>query len=559
MANLGLGRGLSLLVAGALTACGSSTAPEATTATRPNIIVILADDLGYSDLGAFGSEIRTPNLDRLAAEGQTLTNLHTTQLCSTTRAELLTGADHHLVGIGSLVDLVLPYQSGKPGYEAHLNDKARTIAQLLRDSGYHSYMAGKWHLGDGMALDWGFEDAFEMGPMDGYGNNFPAPEGRSNTGDRVFYDNGEPTTLPPDTFSTDYFVDRLISTVESSRGDGKPFFLYLPVQAVHWPLQAPDEYLDRYAGVYDAGYAPIRAARLARQKELGLIPQDFEDNPGAPIGMVNVELEGPIVNRTWNLLTPQEQRKEARSMEVFAAMLENLDDNIGRLIDYLKRTGQYDNSFIAFLSDNGADGLGCIPPTGFVDNDIQNYGRQASFVCRSSRWGEVGATPFRLYKGFATEGGLSSPTIVKLPGSGAEPGYRRAFSSVRDIAPTILQLAGIGEPGDDYEGRRVAPIEGRSLLPLLESDIAPEEIAVAGEVYNYRYVRRGDWKLTKIGDLPFTGGLSFSHAWQLYNVADDRAENHNLAAQHPEIVDALIADWQHYVERVGVATPPLDP
>lgn len=567
----GLALGAVLLCGG----CGRSEVPNGVAAdTRPNIVVILADDLGYSDLGAFGSEIRTPHIDALAHQGQVLTNFHVTQLCSTTRANLLTGADHHLVGIGSLVDLKLPYQSGKPGYEGRFNDKARTVAQLLRDGGYRTYMAGKWHLGEQGPEHWGFERSFALAGLLGNANNFGPTPGLENSADPVFFENGAAATIPAGKFTADHYVDKLIEYLDADHDSGKPFFLYLPVQTPHWPIQAPDAYLDRYVGVYDVGYEVIREARIARQKQLGIIPADFQPHPGSPLLTPSYGIPGPLLHRPWQLLLPMEKRQEARSMEVFAGMIENLDDNVGRLVSHLKRRGQYDNTLIVFLSDNGADGNGYpIPPSGHLDNSLQNYGRQGSFIYHSVGWGETGSAPFRLFKGFTAEGGISSPTIVKLPGSAGAGRTVHALGSALDLVPTLLALAGIDPPENRYEGREVAPLEGRSLLPLLNGETeavhAPDAV-FAGEVYNHRYVRRGPWKITRSDALPFAGGLLANQDWQLFNVERDRAETTVLAQrsvsalslpapqdEYSAIFDGLLADWRAYVERVGVALPDL--
>ncbi len=566
----------TLLALCLLTACGSSERVQdsSVTGTRPNILLILADDLGYSDLGAFGSEIRTPNIDSLAREGQTLTNMHVTQLCSPTRAELLTGADHHLVGIGSLVDLKLPYQSDMPGYEGQFNDKARTVAQLLRDAGYRTLMAGKWHLGTAGPEQWGFERSFALDGLLGYANNFGPTPGLENSADPVVFEDGVPASIPAGKFTADHYVDKLIEYVDAGRADRKPFFAYLAVQTPHWPLQAPDAYLDRYRGVYDVGYEAIRDARIGRQKQLGVISADFAVNSGSPIGTPSYGIPGPLLHRPWNLLLPFERQQEARNMEVFAGMLENLDDNVGRLLAHLKEIGEYDNTLVVFLSDNGADANGYpIPPSGHLDNSLANYGRQGSFLYRSVGWGTAGAAPFRQFKGFTAEGGISSPTLVKLPRSQGAQRQVHAIASVRDLAPTILELAGVDHPGAQFEGRDVAPLEGRSLLPLLrgETEQAHDEDAVfVGEVYNHRYVRRGPWKINRADALPFAAGLVSSQDWQLYKVDTDRGETQLLSTrsvstlsvpaaqdEYSAVFDRLIADWRAYVERVGVALPDL--
>lgn len=565
------------LLALGLGACGlSDDSTPVDSSARSNVLVILADDLGYSDLGAFGSEIRTPHLDALAGEGQILTNLHVTQLCSTTRAELLTGADHHLVGIGSLVDLKMPYQDDKPGYEGQFNDRARTLAQLLRDRGYRTLMAGKWHLGTPGPELWGFERSFALDGLLGYANNFGATPGLENSADPVYFEDGAAASLPSGKFNTDHYVDKLIEYIDGGRPGGgrKPFFAYLAVQTPHWPLQAPDVYLERYRGVYDVGYEAIRDARIERQKQLGIIAADFEPNVGSAAGTPGYGVPGPLLHRPWSLLLPAEQAQEARTMEVFAGMVENLDDNVGRLLAHLKRIGEYDNTLVVFLSDNGADGNGYpIPPSGHLDNALANYGRQGSFLYRSVGWGTAGAAPFRQFKGFTGEGGISSPTLVKLPHGIGAPGPVHALSSVLDLAPTILELAGIGDPGARYQGREVAPLEGRSLLPLLRGEVAQahdDESVFVGEVYNHRYVRRGPWKISRTDSAPFAAGLVSNQDWQLYKVDTDRGETQVLATrsvstlpspavedEYDAVFEQLLGDWQAYVERVGVVLPAL--
>lgn len=565
-------RAVLLLASAMLSSCGLWGSGDGSSG-RPNVVVILADDLGYADIGAFGSEIRTPNLDALAEAGQVLTNLQVTPLCSTTRARLLTGADHHLVGIGSLVDLQLPYQSGKPGYEGDLNDKARTIAQLLGDAGYRTYMAGKWHLGESGPQRWGFQRAFALAGLLGNANNFGPVAGLENSGDPVVFEDGQPATVPAGKFTADHFTDKLIEYIGQA-GDGRPFFAYLPLQSPHWPLQAPEAFIDRYAGAYDAGYEAIRAARLARQKALGIIAEDFQAHAGTAAGTLSYGIPGTLVHRPWRLLTSAEKRSEARSMEVFAAMVENLDHNVGRLVAHLKAIGAYDNTLIVFLSDNGADGNGYpIPPNGHLDNALANYGRQGSFIYRSIGWADAGAVPFRQFKGFTGEGGIASPTLVKLPDDAGGARRVHALTSVLDLAPTILELAGVGDPGARYQNREVAPLEGRSLLALLQgraTSAHPADAVFAGEVYNHRFVRRGPWKLTRTDALPFAGGLFANQDWQLYNVEEDRGETRLLATRsvgvlalpapagpYDDIVDGLLADWRAYVGRVGVALPPL--
>ena len=556
---------------GISTPAGGAAPPDVAPMDRPNFLVILGDDIGYSDLGAFGSEIATPNLDRLAAEGRVLTNFHSTPLCATSRAELLTGADHHLVGVGTLAESAYFYPNNE-AYAGVFDAHARTIAQLLRDDGYHTYMAGKWHLGSGGPAQWGFEQSFSLQYESAFASNFAVTAGHPESAARDHYENGTLAQLPDDFYSTDYYTQKLIDDIGGDRGDGRPFFGYLAFQAVHFPLQIPDAYLDLYRGRYDAGYDAIKQARLDRQKALGIIPQDFEPNAGDETTMIRFGQPGVLLNQPWDQLSASDRQSEARIMEIFAGMLTNLDDNVGRLFDYLKQIGEYDRTFIVFLSDNGADGMGYgfIPYTDTqdpqsvlqIDNSLPNYGKPSSFLFRSTRWAEVGTAPFRLFKGFTQEGGIGVPAIVRMPGASPAPASS-ALSSLRDVVPTMLDLAGLPDPGTTYQDHDVAPIEGKSLRPVLNGSVdevhAIDE-PIADEVNDIRYVRKGPWKMTRVVNymLPSSAEL-ISHDWQLYNLDDDRGENHDLAAANPDKVAELLADWQAYVARVHAVNPVLPP
>ncbi|MDB4973622.1 MAG: arylsulfatase [Myxococcaceae bacterium] len=523
---------------------GFTAVDAAVTSARPNILLLVADDLGYSDIGAYGGEISTPNLDTLAAEGRLLTQHHSAATCSPTRSMLLSGTDHHLVGLGTMAEVLQPEQVGKPGYEGYLNQKSLSIAQLLQDSGYHTYMAGKWHLGlteDKSPKAWGFESSFVL--TSGAAAHFAPREGAPTAAEKVVYrEDGVQTTVPADFFSSDFYASKLISYLDAHAGDGKPFFAYAAFTAPHWPLQAPADFIDRYRGRYDAGYDAIRNARLAKQKQLGIIPQDFQPNPGLPASETNPK---------WEALTPEQRQSEARRMEIYAAMVENLDHNIGRLIQYLKRTGQYDNTFVFFESDNGAEGGTGFPDVG-ADNSFANLGKVGSNVNYGKRWAEVSATPFRLWKAYSSEGGVSVPAIARLPKSQSGQKLFSGFSHVSDLAPTFLELARAADPGTNYKGREVFPITGHSLLPVLQDRAnavrAPGEVLV-DELFGRRYVRKDQWKLTWV-EAPY--GTS---NWQLYNIDSDRGENTDLATQQPDVFNALTGEWDKYVTRVGVVLP----
>lgn len=510
-------------------------------AGRPNILLILADDLGYSDIGPYGGEIDTPNLERLASEGLRLTNFHVAPTCSPTRSALMSGTDHHLAGIGTMVELIQPNQKGQPGYEGYLNDQVFAFPELLRDAGYHTYLSGKWHLG----LDErhrpkarGFEESFALLQGGGYHFKAASPE-RAGT----YVENDRPVSIPDDFFSSDTFTDRLIGFIDKHRTDGKPFFAYAAYTAPHWPLQAPPALIAKYKGRYDAGYASIRAERLARLQRLGIVAE------GAT---VHTPLTATSTLPDWNSLSGEQKALEARRMETYAALVDNLDHNIGRLIQHLKDIGQYENTAIFFLSDNGAEGhvvREFVPPA--ADNRLENIGKASSYVYYGARWAEVGATPFRLSKGFTSEGGVTSPAIARLPGAAAG-GNRPALATVQDLAPTFLALAGVPDPGRSYKGSPRHPITGKSLLPYLQgrSDrVHPADYVLGEELFGNRSLRQGDWKL--LWTEPPVG----SGRWELYNLADDPGETRDLAASRPEIVTRLQALWDGYVKTNQVVLP----
>lgn len=514
-------------------------APQA----RPNILLIVADDLGYSDLGAFGGEISTPNLDRLAGEGRLLLDHHSAFTCAPTRAMIHSGTDQHVTGIGN--QSIRDYQRGKPGYEGYLNERSLYLPELLKDGGYHTYIAGKWHLGDEerhAPPARGYEQSWVLLP--GVSNHFasrasnPLP---NNNG--PYRENGKLVQPPANYFSADFFTDKLIEYIGGNLGDGKPFFAFAAYTSPHWPLQAPEAFIDRYKGRYDAGYDAIRNARIARQKQLGIIPQDFK--PAAT-------LPASSTYPSWEQLTPEQRAFEARKMEVYAAMIENLDHNIGRLIVYLKEKGVYDNTLIVFQSDNGPESSRGNQAAGY-DNSTANVGRYGSYVYVGPRWAEVSAAPFRAWKSYPTEAGHSVPTIVRLPGQSRQQPAVRALTGIQDLLPTFLDAAGVPNPGSAYKGQPKNPITGVSLLPLLTGRTAqarqPGEV-MANEQANRRYLRKDNWKITYF-EQPLGKG-----DWELFDLSNDRAEQIDLSGSQPAKRNELIGEWDRYVARFGVVLPP---
>lgn len=548
---------LCLGVAGCSDRGDETPAASVAPAARPNILLILADDLGYSDIGAFGSEIRTPNLDALAAQGRLLLDHHSAFTCSPTRAMINSGTDQHVTGIGN--QRILDYQRGKPGYEGYLNERSLYLAELLRDSGYHTYIAGKWHRGQEESQAppaRGYERSWVLlpGAANHFGSRAAAPLPDNNG---PFRADGKSVEAPEDYFSTNFFTDQLLAYIDSNLADGAPFFAFAAYTAPHWPLAAPEDFIDRYRGRYDAGYDAIKQARLARQRELGIIGPDFRPYPGLPSAA-----EFPAGNaggparqyRLWDQLTPDQQRDQARRMEVYAAMVENLDWNIGRLIAHLKERGVYDNTLIVFQSDNGPEqsGGGVVPADGY-DNALENLGRYGSYTYVGPRWAEVSASPFRQWKSYPTEAGHSVPTIVRLPGQQSAGSAITALTGIQDWLPTFIEAAGVPNPGTEYRGRAVNPTTGHSLLPLLARQVervrGADEV-LANEQGNRRYLRKGDWKITYF-EPPFGKG-----DWELFDVAHDRGEIDDLSATQVAKRDELIRDWDNYVARFGVVLPP---
>lgn len=527
-------------------------APSAAIAKRPNILLIVADDMGYSDLGCFGGEISTPNLDALAARGLKATNYCVGPTCSPTRSMLLSGVDHHVAGFGNMHEYTGPEQKGKPGYEGHLNDRVTSLAALMRDSGYHTYMAGKWHLGDEPA-HWpraaGFERDFTL--MQGGGSNwsdmmYPDPTHPNLTFSR---DGERVEKLPDDHFSTQAYADYIMKCIDEGGADGEPFFAYLSFQAVHSPFAVPDDWLDRYAGRYDGGYDAVRASRAARMKEMGLIAADatvFPRLPSIP---------------AWDSLTPEVKRLSARKMELYAAMLENMDFHIGRVLDHLAARGQLDDTLVVFMSDNGAeftevmaliDTLGPGAKKWAEENfDLrpESWGRKGGLVDYGPAWAQVGSLPFRLYKAYVTEGGVRSPLIVAGPGVAHRGDASNALLHVTDLLPTFLELAHADHPASRSGSKLVAPT-GRSLLPLLAgstSAVRTDTDWIGFELFGNCALRQGDWKILRIAKE--SGGTG---EWELFDLKTDPAETRDLSAAQPARMKAMLALWDEYVATNGV-------
>jgi len=557
---------LSLLAV--LPGCGDRTVQEQATSARPNvpqttasstghpvkpnILLILADDLGYSDIGVFGSEIATPNLDALANAGMMLTNFQVHTVCTPSRAMLLTGANNHVAGIGAMAGEARGDQVGAENYEAHLTYRVVTVAKLLRDAGYHTYISGKWDMG-GRTNDSllpgkrGFEKSFVLveGSADHF-REFPAIAEL----DAIHYrENDQPVKIPEDFYSSTFYANKMMEFLDADQGDSKPFFAYLAFTAPHYPLQAPDDYIDRYQHVYEVGYEKIRQRRVERMRETAIIGKNVAVAPQHPAWPA------------WEDLPPLMKQLEARRMQVYAGMVEAMDFEIGRVLNHLRDSGRLENTLIVFLSDNGPDGgnpLDWAPhyqdwANENFDMSLGNMGRPQSYVWYGPGWAHVSSTPFSLSKGFTTSGGLMSPTIISMPGYINSGSRSDTFATILDLPATFLDLAGINHPAPRYQGRDVKAQEGESLAGLLfdqDQSAHGTDYVMVWEIFDRRAVQKGNWKIVWINK-PWGKGVG---KWSLYNVADDPTEQIDLADAQPAIKDGLIDDWDAYVAKNGVIT-----
>jgi arylsulfatase len=544
----------AVLAAGAVMTTTPKAHAQTERAKKPNILLIVADDLGYSDLGCYGGEISTPVLDKLAQKGVRFTNFYVSPTCSVTRSMLLSGTDNHVAGLGNMGEMTAPNQVGQPGYEGVLNTRVASVASLLQASGYHTYMAGKWHLGlkpDQIPHARGFERDFST--LGGGGDHF-------NDGWNIewqipkmpYTEDGIPVKkLPKNFYSSKNYTDKTIQFIKEGRGDGKPFFAYMAFTAPHGPLQVPNKWLRRYKNRYDEGWDGIRKQRIARMEELGIIDK------GA-----NTADRLFFLPRSSGL-APAARVAQGRSMEIYASMVEYMDDQIGRVFDYLKEIGEYDNTVVVFISDNGAEGsnlmemfagqagsMGALHAlNNFSEHQHNTIGRKGTFAEYGPAWAQVGMTPFRLYKGFLAEGGIRSPLIVSGPGvKGAGGLNKEAILHVMDITPTLLELAGVQHP-TSFKGRKIVPMQGKSWVKTLAGNTQSPRTSedwLGWELFGSRAIRQGDWKISWHNE-PFG-----TRDWQLFNLAEDLGEQNDLSIKYPKKREELIALWNEYVKTNGV-------
>ncbi|MGM9509113.1 arylsulfatase [Larkinella sp. GY13] len=532
------------LAASMLAPSGQAQSPQPAAPSRPNIILIMVDDMGYSDLGSYGSEIQTPNLDRLASEGLRLREFYNNAICAPTRASLITGQYPHKAGIGYFnVNL------GIPAYQGFLNKPSLTFGEVLKQAGYSTLLSGKWHVGND-SLVWPKQRGFDRfyGILGGGSNYFdagPMPTGR-NSPVVILEDNQRQYPKPNSYYFTDEITNHALTYLDEQNRETKPFFLYLAYTAPHWPLQALPEDIAKYRGKYDAGWDEIRKERLARQVKLGIITQKQ-----AEIAAVR-DAEIP----DWDALTYEEKQVWKAKMEVYAAMLDRADQGVGKLLAKLKELKKDDNTLILFISDNGApaeDVAHWGPKAGRNSGPV---GTAGSFESQGKPWSYVSNTPFRSFKAFSYEGGISSPFIAWFPGK-IKPGrLEKGTGHLIDIAPTLYDVAQANYP-TSYNGTATNPLPGVSLANLLfnEKPLDPQRPRpIFWEWAGNRAVRQGKWKLVSIYP---------SYQWELYDLEADRGETQNVAARNPNRVDALSVlyfDWAKRNDVVDFDTiKPLQP
>jgi arylsulfatase len=511
----------------------------------PNIVLLVIDDLGFTDLGSFGGEINTPTLDGLASKGVRFNNFYVSPNCAPTRSMLLSGVDHHVSGHGTMHEHVAENQLGQPGYEGYLNESVTPLPRVLNDAGYATFMVGKWHLGvteETSPAHRGFDKSFAL--LLGGGSHFSDQAGLVSRVPKAPYreDGKLVKQLPEGFYSTTFYTDKAISYISDHRQSGQPFFLYLAYTAAHWPLQVPDDALNLYAGKYDKGYEVLREERLARAKALGIIEQRVSEAPradGVP---------------AWDSLDADSRRVQAKKMEIYAAMIDIVDQNVGKLLAHLDESKLLENTVFVVMSDNGAEGNRRFRIGGddwvekTFDHSYEAMGREGSYVFLGPGWAQASMGPFRLWKAHTTEGGIRAPLIVSGSSVAGDGKISSSIATVRDLYPTLIEWAGLEVP---TAPNRPTP-QGRSLLPILRGsveEVHPEDVVLGWEIFGGRALREGEWKLV------WVAGPNGTSRWELYNLQTDPGETNDLVATHPEKVAHLLTLWEDYAKRHGVVLP----
>lgn len=531
---------IKLQLAACLVAASLASVPALANDRRPNILVVLFDDVGFTDFGAYGSNSRTPNIDGLARKGAMLSRYYTSPFCGPSRAMLVTGMDNHQTGMGTLVETVKPELRGLPGYTMTWKGGQKTIGSLLSSAGYRTYVTGKWGIGESGANlpnRFGFQRSYVMDATGG--SNYDRRPYLPGYDKVSWFEDGKPIELPKNYYSSRSLVDKLIQYIDQG-DDEKPFFAFLSLQAVHMPVQAPTQFIDAYNGIFDKGWDRMRAERHQRAIKLGLVP------PTTTLAPV------PNVHRKWDALSAGDRKRAARKMQVSAGMMEAADQHIGRLLKHLEAAGQLENTIVVITSDNGPESgdtdfegltgaaIGAVNLIEGTDQSYENIGQPRSLNAIGPEWASVSASPFNLYKFYASEGGLRVPLVVAGPGIGRR-GVVNAPVHVTDLVPTLLEAANVSyDPASFF---------GRSALPMLKggSDATyGEDDSFAFEVSGNAALYRGKWKITR--NFPPRGDSQ----WRLYDISVDPGETTDVAAANPALFANMKSEYAAYAKRVGV-------
>ncbi|MCE7999744.1 MAG: arylsulfatase [Rhodobiaceae bacterium] len=536
-------------LARSLCLCGVALAlsvSNASAETRPNIVILLVDDAGLMDFSAFGGEANMPNVDRLAAAGAMFTGYRTSPSCAPSRAMLLSGVDNHRTGMATIPEFVRSEDRSKPGYSMSLEPGVQTVADRLKTAGYRTYMTGKWHLGreeGDLPNHHGFDRSFALDAPGA--DNWEQKSYLPFYSFAPWYEDGAPADLPEDFYSSKFLVDKMIDYLEEDADKEAPFLAYVGFQAIHIPIQAPREFIDRYEGVFDEGWHVLRERRWQRAQELGLVPQ------GAPLAPM------PEGLRVWDELSDEDKRLYSKSMAVNAAMLEAMDFHIGRLIAHLEASGELENTLFIVTSDNGPEASAIVDLPSFrlwmafngYHYDVERLGEKGSMGFIGPEWANAAAAPSDLFKFYAAEGGIRVPLIIS--GAGVSPQTPiQSMAMVTDITPTIMDFARV-----EASENEPVPINGSSLRPVLEG-IAEETHAatkpIGMEVSGNGALFLDGYKITR-NMPPFGDGV-----WRLYDLSRDPGETTDLTAVEPERMQTMLEHYQDYADEFGVVELPAD-
>lgn len=535
---------LCLLIVSVLSLCLTPSFAQQTQSPaqqkRPNILMILFDDVGFSGIGAYGGEVNTPRIDQIAKQGTVLARYYTSPFCGPTRAMLMTGMDNHQVGMGTLVETLTESMKGKPGYSMRWQDDQKTIGTLLSKAGYQTYVSGKWGIGEigaNLPHRFGFQRSYVMDATGG--GNYDDKPYLPGSHAVDWFEDGKRVTLPQDFYSSRTLVDKMISYVDEGDRD-RPFFGFLALQAAHMPIQVPAEYTKRYDGVFDKGYDVMREEQLKRAIALGLVP------PTTKLAPV------PKAHKPWNDLSAKQKAVSAREMQVNAGMMEAADEHIGRLLDHLQKTGQLENTIVMVLSDNGAEsgqtrmegpanlGLDLIKMVEGFDASFENLGLRNSLTAVGPEWASVLSAPFHLYKFYGSEGGLRVPFVISGPGI-SQSGIKQAPVHVADLVPTVLEAAGVSYDPAQFYGRSVLPmLSGKSETTYGDTESFAFEVSGNAALY------RGNWKITRNTE------PHGDNQWRLYDLSVDPGETTDLSASNKALFDEMLAEYASYAQKVGI-------